>query len=202
MAAVKFDTQDDLRREAGLDARQLTELKKICDRYFAEVEKAEQMEAALVAVRKRVQTIVQETLPTAMQEAGMSEIKLDDGTKIAVDTFIAANIKEDDRPVAHQWLRENGYGALIKRTIACQFGMGEDERAAKLIATLQRGKFAFEEKEAVHAGTLRAFVREHMDKLANPPKRGKKPKPLPKQIGVTSIPTATIKRPKNHGNED
>ena len=38
-------------------------------------------------------------------------------------------IKVDDRPEAHQWLRENGFGDLIKNSISAEFGMGEDNIA-------------------------------------------------------------------------
>ena len=58
---------------------------------------------------------------------------------------------------------ENGYDDIIKNTVACQFGRGEDDRAAAFAAFAQTQGYLPEQKTAVHPQTLRAFVKERCE---------------------------------------
>lgn len=125
-------------------------------------------------------------LPAAFETAGCKATTLLDGTIIEVSDFIAANIKEENVDAAHKWLRANKLGSLIKNVIKVAFGMGEDAKGKKLKAFLKKSKFPFEEKEAVHKGTLTALVKERLrEGLA-----------LPASIDVSKVPTTNIKRIK------
>ena len=125
-------------------------------------------------------------IPNAMSEAGTKNITLDSGEVVKVEDFVTGNIKEENREAAHAWLRENGFGSLIKHVVSCAFGMGEDKQANKVIVWLVKAKITFEQKEAVNTQTLRAFVRERLSAG----------KALPPSIDYTTVPTATIKRVK------
>ena len=53
-----------------------------------------------------------------MQELGIQSFTLDDGSKIDVKPTYGAYIKLDDRPMAFEWLRDNGFDDIIKNTIS------------------------------------------------------------------------------------
>lgn len=126
------------------------------------------------------------TLPLAMQAARLKGIQLEDGSKVEIENFVTGNIKEENRTDAFAWLRKNNFGSLIKRKIAMNFGMGEDNSAKAVAAALKKMRIPFESDETVHAGTLRSFVRERLSEG----------KALPPSIDVATVPTATIKRSK------
>jgi hypothetical protein len=125
-------------------------------------------------------------IPNAMSEAGTKYIELDSGEAVEVKDFVTGNIKEENRDKAHAWLRAQGFGSLVKHVVSCAFGMGEDAKALVVVKWLAGKKIPFEQKEAVNTGTLRAFVRERLEAG----------KALPPSIDYTSVPTASIKRPK------
>ena len=49
-----------------------------------------------------------------------------------------ASIKVDNRPAAYEWLREHGHDDIIKNTISCQFGRGEDDLASSFKAFAEK----------------------------------------------------------------
>jgi hypothetical protein len=81
-----------------------------------------------------------------------------------VATVISANISKDRSAGAHEWLRDNGFGDLIKNTVSVNFGKGEDDKAGELIKGLEDSGYNVDQKEAVHPSTLKAFCKEQIEK--------------------------------------
>jgi maltose-binding protein MalE len=101
-------------------------------------------------------------LPDAMASVGMTEFKLVDGSKITVRRTFASSITEKTREQAHEWLRKNGHGDIIKFAINSTFARGQEAIAKQASNFLKELGVKFTEKEAVHPQTLQAFVREQM----------------------------------------
>ena len=99
-------------------------------------------------------------LPNLFAEVGLSELKLADGRLIKVGNYYGASIKEDKKQAAYIWLRNNGFGDLIKNQVSCSFGRNEDEKARGLIETLNEQGYQSSQREWVEPSTLRAFIRE------------------------------------------
>ena len=99
-------------------------------------------------------------LPNLFAEVGLSELKLADGRLIKVGNYYGASIKEDKKQAAYTWLRNNGFGDLIKNQVSCSFGRNEDEKAKGLIETLNERGYQSLQREWVEPSTLRAFIRE------------------------------------------
>lgn len=142
--------------------------------------------ALLEDLGKQLKQVNSVDLPTAMQAAGVKSIGLPDGSKVEVNDFVAAQIKEENRPKAHTWLRKNKLGSLVKTTVDIVFGMGEEKKAAAFMKSLNTKGIPFKAKEAVHPQTLGALVRERLGAG----------KALPPQIEYTSVPTSKIIRSK------
>jgi len=105
-----------------------------------------------------------EVLPSLFSEVGLSELKLADGRKIKVSEYFRASIKVENRELAYTWLRNNGFGDLIKNQVSCSFGRDEDEKARRLIDALGERGYQSSQREWVEPSTLRAFVREQYEK--------------------------------------
>ena len=123
-----------------------------------------ELEEELKRTKKDLETISGEVLPAALQEFGLTELTMSDGSKVSVQSVISASISKERQADAHEWLRNHGHGDLIKNTVSLTFGRGEDEKAADLIRELDAKGFDPEQKEAVHPSTLKAFVKEQIEK--------------------------------------
>jgi len=121
-------------------------------------------EKAAATIKATVLQLEREDLPALMAEIGVSEIRLTNGKKIAVQEDCDAAISEKNKPAAFRWLLDNGFGGIIKVLVAVQFGKGEHDQAQKVAAALQKkyrnNQVALEEN--VHPATLKAFVKERM----------------------------------------
>ena len=106
----------------------------------------------------------EEVLPSLFSEVGLSELKLSDGRKIKVSEYYRAAIKVENREAAYAWMRNNGFGDLVKNQVTCSFGRNEDEKASSLISDLSEKGLEPAQREWVESSTLRAFVREQYEK--------------------------------------
>ena len=104
--------------------------------------------------------LAENVLPNLFSEVGLSELKLADGRHLKVSNYYGASIKEEKKQAAFNWLRDNGFGDLIKNQVSCSFGRNEDEKAKSLINTLNDQGYQSMQREWVEPSTLRAFIRE------------------------------------------
>ena len=104
-----------------------------------------------------------EELPTMLAEIGLSSMTLDDGSEVTVKQTYGANILVDNRPKAYEWLRENEYDDIIKNTVTCEFGRGEDDKASAFQDFAKKEGYEPNQKTEIHHQTLRAFVKERVE---------------------------------------
>ena len=62
--------------------------------------------------------------------------------------------------MAYAWLRNSGFGDLVKNQVSCSFGRNEDEKARGLRQYLDEQGYEASQREWVEPSTLRAFIRE------------------------------------------
>lgn len=140
-----------------------------------EQQKALEAQAASMALAKAALTrTLMEDIPELMTELTLSEIKLDDGTEVKVVPEVDCAITEVNRDKAHEWLRERGFGGLIKSAVSVFFGRDEEELKERVVDAINSAidgdeAHAPELAEAVHPGTLKAFVKERLAAAAEAP---------------------------------
>jgi len=121
------------------------------------------LEQTLKEQKKELLKLTDEEMPSMLAEIGMSSFALDDGSTVEVKQTYGASILVDKRPEAYDWLRDHGHDDIIKNTVLCQFGRGEDDQAGAFAAFAQKQGFIPEQKTEVHPQTLRAFVKERCE---------------------------------------
>jgi|TARA_R100001460_G_scaffold67326_6_gene107562 hypothetical protein len=121
------------------------------------------LEQKLKEEKKVLLKMTDEDLPTMLAEIGLASMKLDDGSEVTVKQTYGASILVDNRPAAYDWLRDHGYDDIIKNTVACQFGRGEDDQASAFKAIAEKQGYLAEQKTEIHPQTLRAFVKERVE---------------------------------------
>jgi len=149
-----------------MDIKEDKQLKVVADlaKYQDTLEtKIKRAEEDLATLKEQFKQVSQVDLPEALAETGLSEVKLVDGTKITVQQFYNASIPKDKTDEAFTWLRDNDHADLIKNTISCDFGRGEDGNAKVLKESLAGSGISSTDKVGVHPQTLKAFVREQVE---------------------------------------
>lgn len=123
----------------------------------------EHLESTLKEEKKALLKLTDEDMPAMLAEIGLTSFVLDDGSTVEVKQTYGASILVQNRPQAYEWLRDHGYDDIIKNTVACQFGRGEDDLASAFTAFAQQQGYTPEQKTEIHPQTLRAFVKERVE---------------------------------------
>ena len=127
------------------------------------------VECLLKEKNEKARLLREETIPAAMQELGLESITLNTGQKLTIKQDVYASIPKENKPIAFNWLNENGFGGLIKISVDVEYGKGEAEVALALYKELIERGLTANVQENVHASTLKAFLREQMSKAAKIP---------------------------------
>ena len=85
------------------------------------------LEETLKAEKEKLRVVQEHDLPDALAEAGISEMKLADGSRVKAEPFVTAHISKANVDEAHAWLIDNGFGQLIKREVVAKFGRGDNK---------------------------------------------------------------------------
>ena len=95
----------------------------------------EKKEKELKELKRHIDLVSGEVIPTMMQEMNISTLKLADGSSVEVKPVYGASITVANKEAAYTWLRENGLGDLIKNEITVSFGRNEDNKAYSIKTT-------------------------------------------------------------------
>tara|TARA_R110000744_G_scaffold120468_2_gene224475 strand:+ start:1446 stop:2021 length:576 start_codon:yes stop_codon:yes gene_type:complete len=120
-------------------------------------------EERLRKLKDQQKQLSEQAIPDKLAELGVADLRLSDGSRISADPFYSARITAKNLGLAHDWLRDNGHGDIIKNTLTVSFSQGEDADATRLAELLTKEGYLPQTKEAVHPSTLRAFVKEMIE---------------------------------------
>lgn len=157
-----FDEADALSAVDTDKGRTLSNLVRTLRNLEDQIADSETHIKALKAEKHKLST---ELIPSLMAEMGTERIDVD-GVAVTVKPIVHASISEENREKAFAWLRENGHDDIIKNDVVLSFGKGQDNVVKALIEDLREDGFRPEHKVHVHPMTLKAFVREQLEKGA------------------------------------
>ena len=146
-----------------MDESAIKSLSKLCKDLLVLEGDIGNTEERLRRLKNQQKELSEQAIPDKLAELGVSDLKLSDGSRISADPFYSARITAANLATAHNWLREQGHGDIIKNTLTVRFDQGDDANAKKLVGLLTKEGYLPETKEAVHPSTLRAFVREMIE---------------------------------------
>ena len=147
----------DVSTETG---KALSNLVKTMGRIMQEIDDTE---THLKALKSEKQKLAFESIPVLMDEMGVERLDVD-GATVSLKPFVSASIPVDRKQEAYNWLREHGLDDIIKNDITLSFGRGEDNVAGDLMVDLEHRGFHPESKTHIHSMTLKAFIRERVEK--------------------------------------
>ena len=155
----------DIEKMSNIDINQ-DSVKSISDKcnHLKDLKKqVEEQEEKLSLLKNKARDLEERVIPEMMQEAGVSLLKLADGSTVEVKPFYAAKIPESRVDEAFSWLRGKGFEDLIKNTVTASFSRGQDNQVSELIKVCEDNGFAYNKKEKVEPMTLKAFVKEQVE---------------------------------------
>ena len=122
------------------------------------------LEDSLKNTKRDLETLSGDVIPTMMAEMGLTQLKLMDGSSVDVKPYYAASITVKNREAAYKWLRQNDLGDIIKNDVTVSFGRNEDNKAADYANLAQSQGYQPTQKLKVEPMTLKALVRERIEK--------------------------------------
>jgi len=165
---------EDLKQDAGdlrnLQDDDLSGLSKLIQRQLNLDSEIENMEETIKELKRERDLLSSETIPTKMQELGINETTMKDGSKVTVKEGFHCRIPKAKEEEALQYLKEEGLGDIIKNQVSTSFGTGEDNMAGDLAGYIE-SNFGItpDVKKSVHPSTLKATLKKrHEEGLTDP----------------------------------
>lgn len=152
-----------------VDTAMSKDIANACNRLLDTQKKIKATEDTLSKQKSEELLLSEQVIPNLMQQAGISMLKLADGSSVQVRPFYAAKIPVPKLDEAHNWLRSNGFGDLIKNNVTLTFGVKQDNEAKSLVDDLRKKGHNVNQTEKVEPMTLKAFVREQVEAGRNVP---------------------------------
>lgn len=117
---------------------------------------------ALEKKKAELDAVALRKIPDLMAELQIEKFTLADGFEVSIKEKLNASIKPEHKPQAIQWIKDNGYGGIIKVAVGIDFDKGEIEKAEGLVEELAKKGFSASSSESIHSATLSSFVRERL----------------------------------------
>ena len=146
-----------------LNDKGLNTVAKLAEKIQILEQKAADSEALFKQYKEELRKLTDDELPTALAEMRLSSLKLEDGAKVDVKKTYGGSIRKDDEEEAFSWLRQNGYGDIVKNIVSIDFAMGEDLKAKEFKSLALSNGLNPNQKETVHPQTLKAFIKERVE---------------------------------------
>lgn len=144
-------------------------------------------EQNLQAIAADIERLLLITIPDAMDAAGLKDVTLKDGSKLAVVPDLKCGINKANETAAFAFLREKGHGAVIASQLLVDMRTLEDpDAAAEIITLLDEHELTHETKESIHWATLKSLVKDMLEKGEE----------LPASFSVHQFKKAVVKEPK------
>ena len=139
----------DLKRVTDLAERQ----KKLEQQLAIKEEELKAIKAALMQVK----TV---DLPELMNELNLNMFELADGSKVSITHDLRAYVRDEDKFVVFNWLRENNHGSIIKSKVEASFGKGEEKKAGEIYELLIKMDINAHKKDDIPWNTFASFAKE------------------------------------------
>jgi hypothetical protein len=155
---------EQMSKEITLDTTAMEDIATACNKLLDIQKEVSALEDKLKKKKEQELKLSEQDIPNLMQKAGAASIKLTDGTAVEIKPYYGARIPASRTEEAFDWLRENNFADLIKNNVTLTFGRNEDNMAKSLVDDLRNKGHNVKQAEKVEPMTLKAFVREQIEK--------------------------------------
>jgi hypothetical protein len=144
------------------------------------------LEAELTIEQGKLARLELEQVPEAMAEAGLTDLGLEDGSRLVVKSDIKVSVSVANRPAAYDWLRSTGNEMAVRQTLEVDMRPLTPKEKTQLVEALEARHAEAVMSETVHHSTLKSIVSHALE-------AGHK---VPECVTVFQFKKATVKAPK------
>jgi hypothetical protein len=155
---------EQMSKNITLDTTAMEDIATACNKLLDIQKEVSALEDQLKKKKEQELKLSEQDIPNLMQKAGAASIKLTDGTAVEIKPYYGARIPASRTEEAFNWLRENNFADLIKNNVTLTFGRNEDNMAKSIVDDLRNKGHNVKQAEKVEPMTLKAFVREQIEK--------------------------------------
>jgi hypothetical protein len=150
--------------------------------FFGSFPSLETIDKVYEFYRKKRDEMERVDIPCVMASYGIKRTTMLDGTEVSLNTFYET--KQGDKEKLAMWVEQNGFGDIIKDTLA--FGKGEVND--DLMLFLKENGYAFTRDSSINSQTLKKVIKDHVASGGDLP-------PV-EAVAVSIFESAVVKRPK------
>ena len=147
-----------------IDTNAIKDVSEACNKLLDVQKEIATIEEQLKKKKEEEINLSEQIIPNAMHKAGASKIETPDGVKVECKPYYGARIPTSRTEEAFTWLRENNFADLIKNNVTLTFNRNEDNVAKSIVDDLRNKGHNVKQAEKVEPMTLKAFVREQIEK--------------------------------------
>lgn len=141
-----------------IDATELDQLEHLVEVYRELDAKIAEQEEALAATKAAFRTVSQESIPTLLNQHGLSDIRLRNGAKIIVKEEASVSVPDGKKPAFFEFLKSRDEEDIIKLTV--QFKKMPVEKQRELFDFLNGYDYDYEADRGVHPMTLKSYFKK------------------------------------------
>ena len=131
-----------------------------------EEELAEETENAKATAAK-IREIKEKRIPGLMNDVGLTKVVIEDkGDKfqVTVKTGVYPSVSQERMPKVCDWLEEHDRGGAVKNELTVDLGRESQEELKRILQALKKvTNRPMDVRRTVHAGTLKAILREMVE---------------------------------------
>jgi len=123
------------------------------------------LEELLAAAKRERDKILNDDIVCLLAEYGMNSCEMLDGTSVGTEVVYETSQKDKDAELLASWLESQGYGGVIKDTVALAKGEYDEE----LEHFLTENGYTFTRDSSVNGMTLKKTLKDHLLAGKEPP---------------------------------
>jgi len=156
MAENVFDEMEADAQGMHVDDQQLKAVADMAQKLEHVRKEEEQKQAELKEIQERERQLSQVDIPEKLEEIGMEEFTLSDGSKVSVKDEVKLSIPKapEKRQSAFRFLRDAGLGSLIKEKVEVS------ENAEQAEEVLKQAGVDYKVNEDAHTGAVKSALKE------------------------------------------
>lgn len=145
------------------------QIQKLVDEVRSADTEIEALETKLSELKAQKRTLQEITIPDVMTEHGMSAITLFSGIRVELKPFYYARLPKETSRLEQffAWLRDNGFGALVKSKFEIFTTDAEETKA--LVDFFAECNIPYDLNESIHWKTLEAWYKEQYEHAVSLP---------------------------------
>lgn len=157
-----FDEDQTEDQEASLD--NLGQLSKLAERQMECQAEVAELENKLAMAKEKLKGVQEIDIPNLMMEMGIKSFKLNNGASLSIKSDIFASIRSDHLDEGLQFFEDLGCGGIIKDDVTVKFGKGDSDKAAQVMNFCRTNGYNATEKKHIHPQTLKAEIKQQMER--------------------------------------